>query len=521
MVARLLELRLGVLANRLAGPRRALPGRILAALLVVAAAALGVAVILAQSGTTAEIAGVVLTVLGTAIGLGFALAPLAYGADDPLDPRRFELLGIRIPKLALGTAAAGLASIPVLLLVALLIAQFVAWLPHQGAALVAAVGGLLFLLLCVLAARLASGIAALALASRQARDGAGVLTLAVIAVAVPATAALLGTDWIVRGLPVLRRIAAVAEWSPFGAAWAAPARAATGDAAGAWLMLLVAGAGVLVLALAWIGLVAVMLGHRGRDAGERAHTGLGWFARLPAGPAWAVAARSLSYWARDRRYVLATAVVPVAPLLAVVPLAVGGVPGEVLAWIPVPLMCLLLGWLGHNDLAHDASAFWMHVAANLSGAADRWGRVMPGLLIGVPVAIAGSVLTVLITGDDTMLPALIGLSLCLLLSALGTASLISAWLPYPAVRPGDSPFEQPVSGGGGGAQFLAVLLPLLLSAPVGWLIWLGVTDDEQWLLPAGAAGLGIGVLALAGGIAWGGHLVSRRAPELLAFTLQN
>lgn len=287
------------------------------------------------------------------------------------------------------------------------------------------------------------------------------------------------------------------------------------------MLLLLALAGVVVLAAAWLGLVALMLHRRERDAGERTHSGLGWFGRLPATPGWAIAARSFSYWGRDRRYAFATVIVPVAPALAVLALAVGGVPWSVLQWIPVPLMCLLLGWLSHNDLAHDASAFWMHVAANVSGRADRWGRVVPGLLIGVPLAVGGSALTVLISGDAAALPALTGLSLCLLLAALGSASLVSAALPYPAVQPGDSPFEQPVSGGGGSAQFLAILLPLLLAAPVLWLIWLGVTEDPRWMLAAGGAGLGIGVLALIGGIAWGGHIVSRRAPELLAFTLQN
>jgi hypothetical protein len=35
------------------------------------------------------------------------------------------------------------------------------------------------------------------------------------------------------------------------------------------------------------------------------------------------------------------------------------------------------------------------------------------------------------------------------------------------------------------------------------------------------AGLAIGVGGLVGGIRWGGAIMDRRAPELLAFTLQN
>jgi len=91
------------------------------------------------------------------------------------------------------------------------------------------------------------------------------------------------------------------------------------------------------------------------------------------------------------------------------------------------------------------------------------------------------------------------------------------------VHPGDSPFAQPQAAGTTGSvvQSLSFTVTVLSAAPVAFLAFLGETVSPVWHFAALGAGLLIGVGALIGGVFWGGRLVDRRAPELLAFTLQN
>jgi ABC-2 type transport system permease protein len=186
-------------------------------------------------------------------------------------------------------------------------------------------------------------------------------------------------------------------------------------------------------------------------------------------------------------------------------------------------MCLFLGWAVHNDIAYDSTAFWTHVSANTSGVDDRWGRLVPALFVGIPLVLLGSLITVLITGGWNTLPALVGLSACVLLVALGISSVMSAGFPYPAVHPGDSPFAQPQAAGTAGSvvQSLSFFATILLAAPVVGLVVLGMLFDPVWYWAALGGGLFIGTVALYVGVHWGGRIVRRRAPELLAFTLQN
>src|SRR5690606_26841957 len=291
-----------------------------------------------------------------------------------------------------------------------------------------------------LASRVSSGIASYLLSSRRARDVSGIVVVLLLALSVPALVVSALVDWDRYLLPVIRSIASVAQWTPLGAAWSMPGQAALEHPDRALIQLGIAVATVGVLWLAWMLVVRVMLTRPQRAAVPRVYVGLGLIARFPARPGWAVAARSFSYWLRDSRYGVGLAIVPIVPILICVALAFAGVPGEVIAWLPVTIVCLFLGWTVHNDVAHDNTAFWLHVAAGIDGAADRLGRLAPPLAIGLPVAVFGSVITVALTGDWMSLPSMLGLSVGVLLIGLGISSLTSARFAYPAVRPGDSPF---------------------------------------------------------------------------------
>ena len=92
------------------------------------------------------------------------------------------------------------------------------------------------------------------------------------------------------------------------------------------------------------------------------------------------------------------------------------------------------------------------------------------------------------------------------------------------MHPGDSPFAQPQAVGAAGSiiQSLSFVTTIVIAAPVVWLMVLSLLNPgEQWQLAALGAGILIGIIVLVVGLFWGGHIVSKRGPELLAFTLRN
>ncbi|WP_153038816.1 hypothetical protein [Rathayibacter tanaceti] len=124
------------------------------------------------------------------------------------------------------------------------------------------------------------------------------------------------------------------------------------------------------------------------------------------------------------------------------------------------------------------------------------------------------------SGRPGALPVILAANACLLLVPAGVASTVSAWLAYPAPRPGDSAFAQPQSPGasGAGSQSLAFGLGLLLSAPAVALAVRAIFVDQEATGAAVAVGLGSAVVVFALGVLIGGRLFERRATELVAFT---
>ena len=149
------------------------------------------------------------------------------------------------------------------------------------------------------------------------------------------------------------------------------------------------------------------------------------------------------YWFRDRRYIVNVLVIPVAAAITTVPLLIAGVPLEIVALVPVPFAALFLGWLPHNDVAYDSTALWMHVASGVRGWSDRIGRLVPVLLIGVPMLAVAVPIAISVYGRWALLPALAGVCISLFLCGLGLSSIASVVAPYAVSRPGESPFQQP------------------------------------------------------------------------------
>ena len=465
----------------------------------------------------------VLVVIGSVVVAAFALLPLLFGVDDTLDPREFALFGIPNRSLATGLLLAGLIGVPSLVLIVCSAATVITWSQNPGTVLLAVVSAAVAVLTCVLASRVTTAIAHAFLATRRPREAGSVIGILVLVVIAPVIVLLGTVDWGRDGLGTLDAFAGWLQWTPLGAAWSVPGAAAQGDWGTALLQLVVAVASLGVLWLIWIGLVAHIVASPEREARSKAYHGLGWFDRLPGGPTAAVAARSMTYWGRDGRYWVSLVPVPVIPVFVVVALTLAGLPSHFIALVPLPLVCLFLGWSIHNDVAYDNTAIWLHLVSGARGIADRAGRMFPPVLVGIPVLVIGSIATTIAYGDWAILPSVAALSGAILVIGLGLSSISSALFPYPATKPGDSAFTQPQTSGASAAlaQSLSFFAILILASPVLVLLVLGLTVDEFWLAVAPIAAVVIGFGTLFVGLWLGGRLFDRRGPELMAFANRN
>lgn len=523
MVAQFLGLKLRLLANLF----RRSPWQIVGigiGLLYGLALAIGIIVVLVGLRFVGDIALIRdgMIVAGSAVVFGFLVIPLVFGVEDSMDPRAFAVLGIPNRRLSFGLAVSALIGVPSLALALVLLGTVVTWSRGVLETLLALISAALLLATCALASRVSTSVAAFLLATRRSREITGTIGILLLVMISPVVVLVLNIDWGRYGLDLLGGMAAILGWTPLGAAWAVPGDAANGDWGEALLKLLIAAATVYALWLAWQGLVARMLVTPGREAHVKQYVGLGWFDRLPQTAIGAIAARSLTYWSRDSRYWVALMMIPIVPVLAVVPLAVAGVPLHYLALLPVPMMCVFLGWTMHNDVAFDSTAIWLHVASGTRGVADRIGRLVPVIIVGIPLIGLGSAISIFLYGDWAVLPSMLGVSTCILLSGLGFSSFTSARFPYPATKPGDSPFAQPQASDTAAAliQSLTFTGSIILSLPAIICALMGVFVDPAWHLPALYAGVGVGLAAIITGVWLGSRTFERRGPEMLASALR-
>ncbi|MFF1573777.1 hypothetical protein ACFVWR_13595 [Leifsonia sp. NPDC058292] len=465
----------------------------------------------------------VMVVVGSIVVAGFVLLPLIFGVDDTLDPRKFSLYGMPDRQLSTGLALAALIGIPSLVLIVCSAATVVTWSRDPGTILLAVISAALIVATCVLASRVTTSVASFLLATRRSREFGGVIGILIVVLIAPVVVLLVTVDWGRDGLGTLDAFASWLSWTPLGAAWSVPGEAAQGAWGIALAQLLIALATVGLLWLAWTALVSKMLVTPSREAEAKSYVGLGWFSRLRGGPTAAIAARSMTYWQRDPRYWVSLILIPLVPAAVIVALTLGGIPAHYASLVPLPLVCLFLGWAIHNDVAYDNTAIWLHLVSGTRGIADRVGRMFPPILIGIPVVAIGSIITAAVFGDWAILPAVAGLSGAILIIGLGLSSLASALFPYPATKPGDSAFSQPQTSGASAAlvQALSFFAIVLLASPIIVFLVLGLTVAPVWLGVAPIAAVVIGFGSLFGGLALGARAFDKRGPELMFFANRN
>ena len=519
MVARLFRLRVALLGGAFRGSFvKGLRTSLLYVLL--AAAAVLLAVLPARLLPEGSDRAIVDVIIGTVVLAAVFVVPFFENRRN-LEPRQFAQFPVSSGAIGFSLLLTSIVTWPFLLLLVWLIALGVLRPEWAEPGWIAPVALLLAATLALCSVRVTSTLSKLIAGARNAgtiRTVGAVLLVAFLPVAVFAAATAFGTE----GSAAASAGAEVAGWTPFGAPFAALALAAAGDLDGALLRLAVTVGAILILLLVWFPLVNLVNQRVDRPvAPDAARSGLGWFERFAAQPGQVIAARELTYWARDPRYRVALFAIPIAPLVMLIAFAVAGADLRALSLVPLPVSLLLLGWSQHNDVSMDSTAIWEHVASGIRGRADRAGRLAPVLLIGLPLALIGSSITVTILGEWRVLPAVIGMNVAVLFAACAVSSVFSVLMPYPATRPGDSPFSQPQwSGSGSGlAQTLSMIFALLLAVPPVWFAVRAILDVEfvsnMWAL---AFGVGYGLVVLLLGVLIGGWLFDRSGPELIAVT---
>lgn len=517
MVAHVLRLRIALLVGSLRGERA--PRTLF--LFVVAAAATAVVCLAVLSLADAPIAVArTVTVLGgAAVLLGFLVGPVLVGTADQLDPRRFAVFGVDERRMPWILAVAALVSVPSFALLAVDVCVMIVAVRLGAPWPVALVASLLGLLTTVLAARIGMAVSALLLPERRSRELTALFALAVLVVAFPVAVFLASLNWEGRVPGTVAAATAALGFTPLGAVPGFLFATAGHDIAGGWASGSVAVVAAVAVGVLWAWLVRRLLTTTERPVATRERTGLGWFGLLPSSAFGAIAARSLVYWLRDRRYIVNIVVVPIAGVLTVLPLLVAGVPLELAALVPVPVMALFFGWLPHNDVAYDSTALWTHVASGVRGVPDRLGRLVPIMLVAAPVLAVAIPLTLATIYEWWLLLPLIGVAASLFLSALGLSSVVSVVAPYAVSRPGDSPFQQPqrATSRGSYGPAGAFLGAILLSGGTIWLFVLTVLGDAALAPITFWVGIatGIGVLLL--GVLIGGRIFERSGERLMEF----
>ena len=453
--------------------------------------------------------------------LGITLLVPFFDNRRNLVPRQFAQYPVGSGTLSVAMLTSTVVSWPFLVLVAWLAALGVTRPEWHGTRWIAPVVLVLIGQLVIAGVRVSSGLSQLIVGSRYAgglRLFGGILAVASLPLFVFAITEIVRSE----SNSILLDAAQPLAWTPFGAGFAAIAEVNAGNVSGGMVRLAVLGGTVLALLLLWFIVVHVSVQRTERpiDAAS-ARQGLGWFERFAARPSQVIAARQITYWIRDPRYRVTLVALPVAPIAILISFLVAGADLHFAAALPLPILLLLLGWSQHNDIAMDSTAIWEHVASGVRGWADRAGRLAPVLILGVPLAVIGSSITATFMGDWRILPAIVGMNLGVLFAATGVASTFSALIPYPATRPGDSPFVQPQwSGSGSGtSQTLSMLAALVFAIPPVWGAVLAITDvsfvGNVWAL---VFGVGYGLIVLIGGVWIGGRIFDKQGPEILAVT---
>lgn len=486
--------------------------------------------VVALANTQPDNRAVALTVLAAVFAIGWAAIPVVLAAsDDVLDPRRFSSFGVNAPGIMPGLVASSLLTMPALFFLALWLALSATWFAEGFAAgVIGIIGGVVQVASFVAIAKVSSGWAARAFATRKARvlafSGAVVV---VMGVSYLAWRALRGGLDAFFGEVTDALIAAIAS-TPIASAVSAPVYLGEGEPLRVAWHLGGAMAWTVVLVLAWRADVSMSLvtpayrspgGLASRDIISSAGARMPLLSRSDRlGPAGAVFGRVARAWRSDPRYLSGVVTVVVLPAIfvALIIPALGLDPRWAFA---APLvLAASVGWGRHNDIALDSTALWMDIVAGRRGGDVVRGRFAAVVAWALPLVLVVSLAVVGWTGRWDLAPALLGASIGSLGVTLAVAALTSVLLPYRTPAPGENPFgAEAGSMGAGFAGQLAssaatlVLLPFVILPCV-----LAIVLDPWWGLVSAVAGTALGVAGYQYGMFVAGRLYDEKSGRLLA-----
>ena len=524
-------------------------GLVIAAVYAVLAL-LGLAVgYLAAAFEAPETGPLIALLAGSVLAIGWAIVPIFFsGLDGTLDESRFVLFPIEPATLQKGQFLGGFVGIPGVASVLAVLLGLIAYGSQPLLLIVYLVCAVLGLANLMVWARLANRLGIMLSANPRV---ANVLMIVAVVLMMSmgfifgGTATYLSRHWDAL-LPFLPWLGV----TPFGSAYAVPYWLAAGNVPAAL--------GCLVLTLGYLAggwwLWGKNLARSMANVGGSAHHAsaaevaagdLGLFARFPATPRGAVAARTLHSLLKDNRLQMLTVTTVMMYLLLAVgfPLFMSATGGSIQGKIgfgPNPeqatqvvnsgVMQLFGFWIYFCTVftgyymcylvSYDNTAFSLHVLSPLRGIDDRIGRLWGYSILVAPIVVLMVLVASAVNGHLELFPIVLMHQLGVFAAAAGMGCVLDTFISPPMAPPGANPFKNPKNNEGMGKQLLlmlsmAVVMLSALPGGISVIVYVFLTQNLLTLVIGGALQLIIGAGLLVGGVVWGGRRFDRMSPRML------
>ena len=486
---------------------------------------------------------------GSVLAIGWAIVPIFFsGLDGTLDESRFVLFPIEPATLQKGQFLGGFVGIPGVASVLAVLLGLIAYGSQPLLLIVYLVCAVLGLANLMVWARLANRLGIMLSANPRVAN----VLMIVAAVLMMSMGFISGgtATYLMRHWDALFPFLPWLGVTPFGAAYAVPYWLAAGNVPMAL--------GCLVLTLGYLAggwwLWGKNLARSMANVGGSAHRAsaaevaagdLGLFARFPATPRGAVAARTLHSLLKDNRLQMLTVSTVMIYLMMTVGFPVimsatgGSVTGEV-GFGPDPestnriinsgVMQLFGFWMYFATVftgyymcylvSYDNTAFSLHVLSPLRGIDDRIGRLWGYSVLAVPIVVVMLLVASVVNGHLELFPIVLMHQLGVFAAAAGMGCVLDTFISPPVAPPGANPFKNPKNNEGMGKQLLlmlsmAVVMLSALPGGISVIVYVFLTQNLLTLVIGGALQLMIGAGLLVGGVVWGGRRFDRMSPRML------
>lgn len=486
---------------------------------------------------------------GSVLAIGWSVVPIFFsGLDGTLDESRFVLFPIEPATLQKGQFLGGFVGIPGVASVLAVLLGLIAYGSQPLLLIVYLVCVVLGLANLMVWARLANRLGIMLSANPRVANVlmivAAVLMMS-LGFIFGGTATYLSRHWDAM-LPFLPWLGV----TPFGSAYAVPYWLAAGNVPAAL--------GCLVLTAVYLAggwwLWGKNLARSMANVGGSAHHAsaaevaagdLGLFARFPATPRGAVAARTLHSLLKDNRLQMLTVTTVMMYLLLAVgfPLFMSATGGSIQGKIgfgPNPeqatqvvnsgVMQLFGFWIYFCTVftgyymcylvSYDNTAFSLHVLSPLRGIDDRIGRLWGYSILVAPIVVLMVLVASAVNGHLELFPIVLMHQLGVFAAAAGMGCVLDTFITPPVAPPGANPFKNPKNNEGMGKQLLlmlsmAVVMLSALPGGISVIVYVFLTQNLLTLVIGGALQLIIGAGLLVGGVVWGGRRFDRMSPRML------